>query len=483
MIKINKQKGIILITSIVFGVIATILIIGLTSWFAVTIKSARQLNNKELAFHIAESGVEYYRWHLAHDNDDYQDGTGEEGPYVHDFFDKDGNKIGEFSLNITPPPIGSTIVTIESTGTVEADPGISRTVRTQMAIPSFAKYAFVADTDMRFGSGTEVFGPIHSNGGIRFDGLAHNVISSARDQYDDPDHSGGNEFGVHTHVSPTDPSPPSAVPSRIDVFEAGREFPLPAVDFEGIISDLAQMKSDAQSDGHYFSAGGAQGYRVVLKDNDTFDLYSVTSIYSPHWSCFNYLSQANWGSWSVGSESFIANYANPNNGIIFIEDHVWVDGVIDGARLTIAAGRFPDTPSNRRSITINNDLTYTNNNGTDVIALIAQDNINIGLLSEDDLEIDAALIAQHGRVGRYYYIPTFYYYGWQQGCTPNHIRNTVTLYGMIGTKNRYGFAYTNGTGYTNRNLNYDANLLYGPPPSFPLTNDQYETISWEEVEG
>jgi hypothetical protein len=53
---------------------------------------------------------------------------------------------------------------------------------------------------------------------------------------------------------------------------------------------------------------------------------------------------------------------------------------------------------------------------------------------------------------------------------------------MIATNTRYGFAYTDNTGYTTRNINYDGNLLYAPPPSFPLTSNQYSTISWEEVQ-
>jgi hypothetical protein len=89
--------------------------------------------------------------------------------------------------------------------------------------------------------------------------------------------------------------------------------------------------------------------------------------------------------------------------LIFLDDNVWVNGAINTARLTIAAGRFPDDSTTRRSITINNDLTYTNYDGTDTIGLIAQKNINVGLFSEDDLRIDAAIIAQNGRAGRYYY--------------------------------------------------------------------------------
>jgi hypothetical protein len=53
---------------------------------------------------------------------------------------------------------------------------------------------------------------------------------------------------------------------------------------------------------------------------------------------------------------------------------------------------------------------------------------------------------------------------------------------MIGSNQRYGFAYTNNTGYDLRTIVYDANLLYGPPPSFPLTSDRYSTVSWDELE-
>ncbi len=31
-------------------------------------------HNREMAFQIAEAGVNYYRWHLAHNKTDYKDG-------------------------------------------------------------------------------------------------------------------------------------------------------------------------------------------------------------------------------------------------------------------------------------------------------------------------------------------------------------------------------------------------------------------------
>lgn len=480
-----KNKGSLLIPVIIFSGIALVIMGGIMKWTKTTIEANRQLIVREKAIQLAESGIDYYRWHLAHSQTDYQDGTGVAGPYIHQVFDKDGNVTGEFSLTITPPIIGSTKVRIESTGT-PASSTIHRKIRVEMAIPSLAKYAVAANDVMRFGEGTEVFGPVHSNKGIRFDGLIHNLITSALSSYDDPDHDEWGtdkaEFAIHTHVNPPPSSgindsyrplemPPNPVPSRADIFQVGRQFPVPAVDFTGLTNNLANIKSAAVGGGRYFAASDSQGYKITLNTDDTFTVRKVTSQYSDS-NCSNPGNQTGWGLWSVNDASAIGTYPIPANGLIFVEDNVWVEGAINSARVTIAAGRFPDSPSTRPQLTVNNDLTYTNYDGTDVIALISQGNLNVGLVSDTSLRIDAALVSQNGRVGRYYY---------ESDCSPYHIRSSITLYGMIATSIRYGFAYTDDTGYQDRNIIYDANLLYGPPPSFPLTSDKYEILSWEEI--
>jgi len=474
----NNQSGQLTIAVLLFGFVAIIILSGLILWVDVNLRSAQRTIHRDLAFRIAEAGVEYYRWHLAHAPTDFQDGTGQPGPYLHDFFDKDGNLIGEFELDITPPDSGSTLVIIKSTGRIEGVSGLEKTIEVKMAKPSFAKFAAVLNDSVRFGVGTEVFGPIHSNGGIHFDGLAHNIVTSAVADYNDPDHSGNEEFGVHTHVSPVDPPPPAAVPSRPDVFMAGRQFPVPAVDFFGITNDLANIKAAAQISGRYFSPSGDEGYHLVLKTDDTFDLYRVTDLVNPPNGCIQVLGQQDWGTWSINTQQFLANYTIPADEHIFIEDHVWVDGHIDTARIVIGAGIFPENSSNYAHIVVNNDLLYTNYDGQDVIGLIAQGDISVGMVSEDDLRIDAAVIAQNDRVGRFYYRPPT---GNQNRCSPYHIRQVITIYGMIASNDRYGFAYTDGTGYQARNLIYDPNLLYAAPPSFPLTSDYYEQVSWSEV--
>ena len=81
-------------------------------------------------------------------------------------------------------------------------------------------------------------------------------------------------------------------------------------------------------------------------------------------------------------------------------------------------------------------------------------------------------MSQNGRVGRYHY---------SSSCGTGYTRTKITLYGMLASNQRYGFAYTDNTGYDTREIIYDANLLYGPPPSFPLTSDQYQIVSWQEL--
>ncbi len=481
----NQKKGSILIQVIAFMAIGTILLSGFVGWGMMAVRVSRHTEVRDQAIQIAEAGIDYYRWHLAHSPSDFQDGTATTGPYVHQYYDKQGNPLGSFSLTVTPPPVGSTLVTIKSVGTAGST---TRTVQTRLAKPSLAKYAVVANSFMNFGPGTEIFGPIHSNGGIRFDGLAHNIVTSALTSFDDPTHGGGNEFGVHTHIAPTDPLPPAAVPSRSDVFQVGRTFPVPAVDFAGLTANLAQIKTDAQANGVYYAPSGGQGYHITLKTTGKFDIKRVNSLFPAPGGCTNAQAEANWATWSIGTgggaETVVASNVDlPSNGLIFVEDNLWIDGQIQNARLTIAAATFPDVPATRKNIIVNGNLLYTYYDGTDVLSLMAQNDVIVGLKSADTQRIDGALIAQNGRTGRNYYA---------SACGAEYRRSSITLYGMVGTYQQYGFAWSGATfgcpdgstrssGYCTRSITYDANMLYGPPPSFPLTTSQYQIVSWDEI--
>jgi type II secretory pathway pseudopilin PulG len=487
---VAQKRGGIIIQVIAFTTISMVLLSGFVGWATMSVRQARQTEQREQALQIAEAGIDYYRWHLAHAPTDYQDGTGTSGPYVHDYFDTQGVKIGTYSLNITPPLLGSTIVTVESTGSTTATTtgsSASRTIRAKLGKPSFAKYAVLSNSDISIGA--DIVGPMHSNGILYMvSGTAQNLMTSSRTTGSSSLTGGVVEWGVY---SATDPNPPTGLATVTSMFLAGRDIGVPSLDFSGITVDLAQLRAAAQADGRYYAASGAAGYQIIVQANDTFDLYRVDTISASPvgceprewWNTPTCPHQAG-KTWSINTKTLIGNdVAFPTNGIIFAEDHVWVEGVINTARLSIIAATLPDPGAgspNRRNIIVNNDLLYTNYDGQDVIGLIAQDNFWVGLISQDDLEIDAAIIAQNGRVSRMGY----------KNCGTYRQQSTIRFYGMFASNQRYAYGnlgsgctgFGTVSGYqTNRIYTYDPYLLYGPPPSFPLTTDNYQIISWEEI--
>ena len=195
----TQHAGDILLSVIVFSAIAVTITIAFVNWGATLLKNVRMVADREQALQIAEAGIDYYRWHLAHSPLDYKDGTCatvcSNGPYTHQFTDKDGNVIGSYQLTITPPLNGSTLVKIVSKGTITSNSQISRTLQVTVGMASWAQYAVVANDNMNFGSGTVIYGPVHSNYGIHFEGTSYGLITSALTQYTDPD-VGSTKYAV-----------------------------------------------------------------------------------------------------------------------------------------------------------------------------------------------------------------------------------------------------------------------------------------------
>lgn len=480
--KIVNRNGFIMVTALVATGLFLVILLGALSLGILQMRlNISRIANTQ-ALHVADAGVNYYRWVLYHDHDDYCNketcqGGPNYGPYgPYEYKDASGNVTGYYELYITPPATnGSTIVNVKSVGWIKEYPNITREIEVRLGIPAWSTYSTLSNSFVRFGSGTEVWGPIHSNSGIRFDGLAHNLITSAALSFDDPDHSGNNEFGVHTHVSPIDPlpdgnNPPQNVPDRTDIFMVGRSFPVSVISFDMLDNYINETYAMATSSGYVLSGSGVQGYHFVITPqtgagNDTIKIYKVNTVTS---TCN--------GSETLGisSESLYATISPPANGIIFIKDRIWVDGQINNERLNILAFKDPFVGS-ATDIVLNSDLKYTNYDGTDAIGLIAQRDISVGMYSADTIRIDAALIAKTGRIGRNYYTCSN-----SNGCSTTYcIRNTISVNGSLATKNRYGFAYTDGTGYVFRNLIYDNYLTFAPPPHFPSTGE-YTFISWKE---
>ncbi|QQR52622.1 hypothetical protein IPG36_00650 [bacterium] len=434
----HQEQGFIMLTALMMafvlsslGMIAAQLLISNARFTQYETRSAR-------AMQVAEAGINYYLWHLSHNSADYKDGgttpaNPPYGPYTHNYYDNDGNLLGTYTLNITPPASGSTITTIESIGQVPHFSG-TRTILAQIGQPSFANYIFLSDVELRFSPTSTTTGPVHSNVGIEFNGTNNGSVTAANTTYTN---GSGNHNGVWGTGGPT----------------SQWQYPVPSVDFTEVTADLSSLSTMAQSNGIYLNNSGGIGYYFVLKSNGTIDVYRVNSE----------------GSSGINT-TFIQNRAAPANGILFSTQNVWISGTSWPGRITVVAARLPDNSSSRRSIKITNNLTYAAKDGSAAIGLIAQNDVFVPRYVPNTMEVNAALLSQYGSVG--------------YDTTNGGLKTSFTLYGAVAQNlNDYGFKTTGCGSYCNgfptTNYNFDSHLIFAPPPQYPTTGN-YSVLNWRE---
>lgn len=458
----NLQQGTILPTLLVISGAFVIVIYGLL--FGLTLQFS--FSQRQLAFdralHIAEAGVNYYRWHLAHAPADFIPEFEE-----YDYLDPEGSSIGKYNLEITAPSGGSSVVTIRSTGWSNDYPSIKRTVRAQYGIPSLAEYAFLSNSSTWYGSGAVLHGPIHSNNGIRMDGTNYSIVSSAQEEY-----MCGSETGC---------SPPERKPG---VWGSGGDqglwqFPVPAIDFDSISFDFATMKQNAQDSGLYLEPSNDEGYHIILLGDGTFRVYRVERTQSIRGYSVPGQGIGAEGQGGcrrlyqvIADEVLIDSFNISDTPIIFVEDYLWIEGEVNG-RLTVAAASFPIV-SSYVNIWITNNLNYAAYDGTNTLGLISQNNIFIAKDIPTDFRIDGIITAQSGKVIRHGY------FNWCGGSS-GAIKDKLTLNGSIISyfKSYWNYGVGPESGFLERDLNFDTNSSYNPPPYFP-TSGEYEFISWTE---
>ncbi|KKR11649.1 MAG: hypothetical protein UT39_C0004G0008 [Candidatus Woesebacteria bacterium GW2011_GWA1_39_21] len=443
------------------------IIYGLLFVLGIQMDNSNRQTASEKALNIAEAGINYYKWHLAHDPEDFKDGTDNDGPYIHEYKDPQGDTVGSYSLMVTPPQNGSTIVTIESTGWTKEYPKVKRTIKAQYGIPSLAEFSFVSNASTWYGAGITVNGKIHSNNGIRMDGTNTSLVTSAQETY-----MCGSETGC---------SPPTQKPG---VWGSGGDsglwqFPIPIIDFDSIAVNFDAMRTAAVDTGLYLDDSNASGYHLIFNSTGTVTINKVLSTsnirgYSVPGQGLGALGLGGCRDTNqvINSETLVGTYNINETPIIFAEDDLWVEGTLRG-RITVTAVRFPLTSSNA-VIWIPNNITYTTYDGSDILGLVAQNNIYFAKNIPDYFQVDAILIAQKGNAMRHYYY---------QGCggTQNAVRQKLTINGSLISyyKSYWNFGSAPDSGFRERVINFDNNSLYNPPPYFP-TSGEYEFISWSE---
>ena len=469
-------------SALAFGLIImfclSIILTSMLSYVSSQLKFSFNRVEREKAFQIAEAGIFYYRWYLAHVT------SGKTVEQIEDFwqngspigvgtaYEDDYEEIGEYSLEVIPPTSGSTSIIVKSAGHTYKSLGVERTVQVRFRRPSWSEYIFLSNSFMNFGDESEVYGKVHSNYGIRFDGLAHNTVSALPHSFNDPSHGGSDlDFGVHTHEVPADPEPPAypwpsgTVPDRPDIFMGGREFPVPEVSFSGVTSDLANMKKKAKAGfGRYFDETG-EGRRIILKDNGYFDVCTVSEYSQTQHSISKYLESDGSGTCESCAGACLSTYPIVDNGVIFVEDDAWVEGTANNKRVSIVAADLLGGPVANIYIGLDNtSVRYANYSCSNVIGLVAQNNVTVIKSCPSSMIVDAALLAQGGRVGISKTMSS---------------KTSLTFNGAIVSFLQPYFQ-SGVSGFAVRFYNYDNNLLYCPPPYFPTGTDYFIDL-WEEL--
>ncbi len=505
--------GIIIVISIIAA--ATFTIIG-SNLYSVNYSVKRQQ-----ALNIAEAGVNYYLWHLSHNPTDYKDGNTEEmtpdpelgyGPFEHQYYDDNNINTGSYNLYLKPQSSGSTVVKVRSIGRVNNSDAI-RTVDALIGAPSFASYGLVSDSALWFGNTETASGPVHSNQGIRMDGANTAEVTSSNTTYVPP-YSLGGDGSAHPGVWCK-----STVTTPIDCNSRNKsdwQFPVPSVDFNNVSGNLCDIKKTAfeadastsslasqtnacsqtpntttdaylkqRSTSGYYNT--SRGYLIQLNPDNTYDLFRVNG----ENDTYNDYSSA------LSLQTQDTNIPIPDSGVIFAEDNVWVrsDPTFSG-RLTIAAGRL--ATSAEANIVVADDLVYGTKNGSDALGLVAEDSVLIAPYAPPNsgaftFEVNAAMIAQEGTVE----FPSRYRSSYYR-CTEGWVNDNqqFEFYGSVATRQRWTWTWLWGgscgdntydpaqgyyiSGVLNNNTQYDYNLLYAPPPKFPITSN-YNILSWREI--
>ncbi len=477
------SRGYFTLLVLVFASVFFTLLSALTGFVFVEKRAQIVQEQREQALHLAEAGLEYYRWHLAHWPKDLQDGTGGNGPYVHDVPDPEGGTLGSFSLSfVSNQACGtSTDLVITSVGRAAAAPSYTRTLKATYDWPTVADYAYVVNSNVWAGADRVINGPYHSNGGVRMDGTHNATVSS----------------GVSTWLctATLGCSPDATQPG---VFGTGGPqslwtYPAPPIDFQGITQDINGLKELARNHGGlYFGQTGGEstrhGYHMTFNGDGTFTLQDVKDTVR----VWGYTVDGGWQYEYpvISDEQFPTTYTIPSScSIIFFNDRVWIDGVVSG-KVSVAAAALQQ-PNYAADVIINGDLTYANNSGVDGLTVIAEHSILIGLKTPDTMNVNGIFIAQQGHFGRNHYCTDECNSSHQgnEGVPPSlddYVRrSTLNTLGSIISNRSTGTKWTSGgvfvSGYNQRNDSYDRRLAKDPPPFTPRTSDDLIFVDWREA--
>lgn len=479
-VRYSQEAGITTILVVGFMGVFMMIMGLLTSYAFEQAKYGRALLGREQALHIAEAGLEYYRWFLAHNPGNLTNGTGLPGPYAYTVNDPEGSALGTASLSVTGNSQCGVLqnVDISSTGTSNQAVGFPRAISVRYMRHTVAEYAFLLNSNVWYSSTNNGVGPYFANGGIREDGTNNSTVSSALASFTCDSSMG---------CSPTQSKP--------GVFGAGSgsalwKYPVSSIDFTGMATNFSTMKTYAQTSGLYFYdatvAGTAQkGWHIVLNSDGSMDVYKVTATNWVYGYPVDGSSYFKPDYDIISAQTYLGHYTPPSScSLVYVQGTLWLEGTAKG-KLTILAAD-PST-SFSPDVIVSNNISYAATDGTTGLTVIAEKNVRIPINSPDTLSFRGIYVAEGGYYGRDFYTSDHAYnpYTVPSGYSSYVTRTSLNVTGSIVSNIRPGIKWLNGSGtllsgYASSNNSYDQVLAFNPPPFTPTVSTDYHYVLWDE---
>lgn len=487
----TDSRGVTVMLVLVFMGIFLFLLGTILSYTLTQGRYGRALYAREQALNVAEAGLEYYRWFLAHNPSILVNGTGLVSPHTHEVEDPESGRIGEAEITATANLACGAVqwVDLTSVGTADSAPQFARTLAARYMRPSVAEYSALLNANVWAGSDRVISGPYYSNGGIRMDGQHNSTVQSSQASW-----LCDGSFGC----SPTQ--------SQNGVFGTGSSPALWAwapdvssFNFAGIGTNFSTMRTYAntqgillegdrvrvggvQQGGTHPSVGGSdqRGYRIIFNSNDTITVYRVTGTSAAESQHID-----NMGTWvndyhTITGETLKGTYAiSAGCPIIYSDAKLWIEGVVGGKVTVVAA----DSGSFNADVILQNNITYSSGTGSSGLTTIAERSVLVPLVVPENLTVRGIFVAQSGYFGRNYYttsgdhdVPSAYNSYVQQ--------NTMTTIGTVVSNGRIGTRWTSGgvfvSGFSSRVDTYDRLLAFSPPAFTPAASPDYRIVLWRE---
>ena len=250
------------------------------------------------------------------------------------------------------------------------------------------------------------------------------------------------------------------------------------VNFAAIGVNFTDLEDKADNNGgiHYDPASGSvnsRGYHLTFNADGTVTIRRVTSTIGHPSSSSQFGSGTEYS--TINNETLLGTYAIPPAcSLMFFEDRVWVEGVVNGKVTVVAA--TPDDSSTSPDAYLRNNITYASSDGSDGLTVLAERNVLIPLVVPNVMEIHGVFVAQSGHYGRDFFstsqLPSQY--------DPYVTRSQLTTVGTVVSNGRTGTAWSDGTGFQQRYDYYDQLLAFSPPPFTPVASTDYRFALWRE---